>query len=337
MPHLSRPNLWTFSIVTVASILVWSWAAFETREDGIFYPKVRLEVAGSGEWRISQTAPSVTVEAEGSALTLRRAAAAAREPLLLDIPATVGTQSVSLEERIREHPTIRETGVVILSVEPSELLVDVDEVVSVPAAVRPVMPGILTEGDIEIRPNSVTARVPSLLRRQLPDDLVVEAFVDPALADRLAPGTRQTLEDIRLRLPESLAGTSIELEPSMVSMSFTLRSRTRPWRVETARIQLAGPPEDFLEYELELRPAVLREVTIHAETDVVRALEAGQAQVVAVVHLSNRDKEQRIKQKQVAYFLVLADGWTRGIPVTGTVEGVEGMPVVELDIRRREE
>jgi len=95
------------------------------------------------------------------------------------------------------------------------------------------------------------------------------------------------------------------------------------------------PPEDFLEYDIEVVPAVLRDVVIEADAEMIRLIESGEAKVIAMVHLSNRDKVQAIKQKPVAYYQALVNDWTRGQTVKRVSDSVTPV-MIGLKINRRE-
>ena len=59
----------------------------------------------------------------------------------------------------------------------------------------------------------------------------------------------------------------------------------------------------------------LTDVTITADADIVRRIELNEVQVVAVVHLSERDIQSRLDSTPFSYFVVLVsdgNGGTRG-------------------------
>jgi hypothetical protein len=95
------------------------------------------------------------------------------------------------------------------------------------------------------------------------------------------------------------------------------------------RVQLAGPPEDHLDYLVEVEDSVLRDVTIRADSNLIDRIEQREALVVAMLHVSSREKEQQITAKPISYFVVLytdASGLTHGRIVEAEVAGSADLP-----------
>jgi hypothetical protein len=274
---------------------------------------------------------------DGSPLAISKASNLLRagEGIDLQIPGQAGTQEIDLKTRLEQHAEIEETGVRIRSVEPVRILnVTLNEIVSMVVPVQPVFPiGVQPDGETTVEPKTVTI---DLLRQDLPAgsaELYVEAVVEHDDLRGKKTGDEHHVEAM-LRGPASLGLTDkiMKTDPDRVELSFHLRNIT----LDSVRVQLAGPPEDFAEYRITLEPAVLLNVTISGEDEVLRKIESGEANVVAMVHLSNRDKEQAIRTKAVAYFVALASESARGDLVEGRMEGVnenEG-PIVGVTIER---
>ena len=81
---------------------------------------------------------------------------------------------------------------------------------------------------------------------------------------------------------------------------------------------------------------MLPDVTVRANEDLIRRIESNEVTVIALLHLSNQEKEQGIRTKPVAYFLALGDNWSDATPVEATVGGSDTPPDIALDIRRVE-
>jgi hypothetical protein len=331
-----RNRLGTYLIVTAGALLIWLWAASETREQSTLFVRVRFAVSGEGRWQIDQPQVGVTVKVEGSVRAIGNADAASRQGVTVVLPAEPGPVTVDLIERLRLAEIIRAAGVTLLSAEPAAVDVTVDRMVPIRAAVRHELPPLTqTEGPVEIDPPTATVWAPTLQTARIPETLVVSAPVDQDALEQLEPGVRSTVRT-RLQLPESIPFASeLVVEPLTAAITLTVRSRVRRTTRESVRVQLAGPHEDFLEYDIRLTPSVLHNVTIEADSETIRQINAGEATVVAMLHLSNREKEQSIAEKAVAYFLVLREGWVRGQQVLGWIEGSDGPPVISLSIERR--
>lgn len=332
-------ELWTYLIVTAVAVLIWLWSAGETREvKRIEFARMQFTVPESQNWVITPNQVPLSVIVDGSKLANQRAETLCRQPVRIAISAVSGRQTVYLLERLRQHDGLRSTGVAIRAVEPTSVELDLDPVERMTARVKASLPGVQPEGDVVIEPAEVSVAMPARMRQRFPQSLFVEAFVDRSDLDRLKPGIRQTL-DANLRLPEGLpSGSDVTIAPSKVSMSFVIRSRTREIKLDSVRVQLAGPPEDRDAYAVAVDPKQLRDVVVTADADLIRRIESNEVTVVAILHLSSREKESRIDSKKITAFMTLvpeAGGSTRGVQVQAKVGDSNEMPTVKLRITDR--
>lgn len=335
----SPQEIWTIVLVTIVTVLIWVWAAGETRErKGPMNATVHFTVPDPENWVIRPEQQSMVIVIEGSQLALRRAQELMTQPLEVGIGANVGRQTINLPERLRQHDELRATGVTVISVDPQQVSVELDHIERFTAPVKPNLPGVQTEGEIVVDPPEVTIAVPSQVRSRFGQGFTAEAAIDRAELDRLQPGIPQT-QDVRVRLPDGFASGDVRIAPQRVKLTFTIRSRTRDIRLETVRVQLAGPPEDHQLYTVEIEPRQLNKVTITADADLVRRIEANEVPVVALLHLGSREKEARIESKRISGFVALVpepNGGTRVQQVTGAVADSPELPVIKLKITKRE-
>lgn len=332
-------EIWTYLLVTVVAALIWFWAAGETRDRKTFnHGVVQFKVADTNNWLVRPQEVVPTVVAYGSNLSLQKMESELRRRLTISVSATAGLQDIDLMAQLRNNDRVRATGATILSVEPATVKIDLDPVEEIAVRVKPALPGITPEGDMTIEPAEVTLSMPSQLRQRLPQRLQVEAFVDRSELDRLEPGRPHTL-DVKLRLPEGLPNTSdITITPARAKLTFVIRSRTREVSLDTVRVHVAGPPEDRDLYDIEVDPKQLRNIVISTDADLATKIESGEAPVVAVIHLSSREKEARIESKRISGFVALVPepgGGTRMVEVKGLMTGGGELPPVSLTISLR--
>ena len=331
-----RNPIWTFVIVTSITVLIWLLAANATREQLTVNTTLSLDVTGTGQWLVEPPLQRVTITMEGASFSLQNTEAALTDGLEIGLAPEVGEREVPLLDRLREHERLRDAGVTVLSVEPQQVQVAIDERRPYPARIIPELPGVQAEGEVEIDPPSATAFMPSRSRQLLPEELVVEAFVEPSVLANLEAGRRHTREArLRLRDASGAAIPSLNVEPDSVNVSFSVKSRISQTTREAVRVHISGPHEDFAEYDIQIDPERLSDITISADADIIRMIESREANVVAVVHLSNRDKAQGIRSKPVAYFAVLRDGWRNGLAVEGRPADGSELPEIGLTITRR--
>lgn len=334
-------EIWTYLIVTLVTVLIWAWAASETREHKtIPVARVQFVVDEPAKWIIDPPTVSVSLNIEGTKLSVQRISDLLRQPIRLTVPMKPGKVMLDLTEAARDSDAVKQSGATVVSCEPATIELELDQVDRITAPVKPTLPGVTPEGEITVEPREAVVSLPHSLRQRLPQDFAIEAFVDRQELDLLQPGMPQSV-DAKLRLPEAIAagsaaGNEVRINPTQAKVKFTIRSRVRETTVDSVRVQTAGPPEDREAYQVEVEPKVLRGVSVLADADLSRQIESGEVPVIAVVHLSSREKEAGIDHKEVSYFEALApeiDGGTRFVQLS--VKPGATMPVINLKITPR--
>lgn len=328
-----RTDTWTtILIITAVSVLVWYWAASETRVTKTLAPvRIEFTLPDADRWLIEPRSMAVTITAAGSQRSIRNAERLER--LQISLTPAAGPQAIDLVDAVARHPLVEETGVSVVSVSPDDATIEVDEYLHISARVRPILAGVQTVGEITVSPPEVTVSMPGRLRRFYPDDLTVEAILQRRELDRLEPGISHTIDDVTLRLPEQLTSDSaIAIAPQRVRLTFTVRSQIRDFLLETpVRIKIAGAPEDSEHIELE--PKQLRDVIVTAPYDLIEKIESGDALVVAVLHLKSSEKEARITSKPITCFMALLSDES-GVVIDARLKDTgETRPVVGITVR----
>lgn len=334
-----RDRLWTYALVTGVSILIWFWAAAETRDRDSASFRLQLKPARPTEQIVApREIPTAVVEMEGSKLALERARKLASGPAL---QLTVGNElpsfsdpAADLAQVLEKNKELRDTGVSVVAVAPASFQLEVDALVPVSASVRHDLPGVETEGDVIVEPAQVVVHLPS---RHLPsDDLTVLAHVPQTRLERLEPGVQTTIEDVRLRLPPQFANVkSVTIEPPEVNVTFTVLSRIKEITLPTVWVQIASPAEDHQEYIVEIEDRSLNDVTIKATGDLVEKIRRNDSSVIALVHLSHKEKERGIQSKPVTCFMAIPRDGGPGTIVEAEVAGSTTPPVIRLKISQR--
>ncbi len=335
-----RERFWNYSLVTGVTLLIWFWAATETRDEGT--ASFRLDLVGAADQVVTPSELTVHVKMEGSSLALERALHAAQIPIRLtvgnELPSQTGVQRVKLLEVLDRNEAITGTGVSLLSVDPIDLDIEIDSLVTATLPIEPVLPGVELDGTVTVDPPQVRVRLPRRLRDHAGDELRVKASVPGQRLDRLKPGVLNTIT-ATLELPPRLAGDPrVTLNRRFAEIKFTVKSRIRETTLPTVRVQIAGPPEDHEEYHIEIENPTLANVTIKADIELISRIERNQAVVVAIVHLSQREKERGIEEKPVTCFMALPRGDNapfQAAIVSAEIDGAVGAPVIRLKISDR--
>lgn len=314
----------TIVLVTVVTILIWLLAAAKTRETETIAGRLDFTVASDSLGERYDVSPSpipMTLTIEGPALAVRDTRNLLNgSPLHIPLPPEQGRQEIAnLAKVIQGVEAIRDLGVSIVSVDPARITVDVTEFVTLTAVTRADIQAASTVQDVSVAPKDVQVTVPRSVAHQLPDPLVVEAVVDPRDISRLEPGVLHTV-DGTLRLPDSATLSSpITIEPASARVSFQLLARQRRAVVPRVRIQIISSPHDFGAYKVTLAEPLLSDVNIEASPDDIAEVESGQAQIIAMVHLTTNDKERAVEKKAVSFFAIVRPDGT-ATPVLGSLQ-----------------
>ncbi|MEE2906294.1 MAG: hypothetical protein VX527_00530 [Planctomycetota bacterium] len=325
-------DILTILIVTFVTVLIWMIAEVNTRETSTMTATIEFMPPGQGQFLVAPQRINVELGFEGPPEALQRMTRRLRDVIQFPISGQGGLQQIDdLGGAIMDLDSIRETGASIISADPNYTDVQVEELVTLTATVRALLPPGSTVENVQVN-QDVEVTLLATEANRLPKPLIVDAEVDRAIVEQLVPGLH-TLEET-VRLPRDL-GTfdSATFNPPKVEVTFRLVSRVKTIPVERVRIQVNSAPEDFGEYLVKLPEQFLHDVQVEANADIVAQLEQDECQVFAVVYLSTNDKERRLESKPVAYFTVLCRDGT-GEVVNATVAG-EAHPEVKLEITSR--
>jgi len=330
-----RNAIWSGFIVSLVTVLIWLWAAGETRERKTFnFVRLQYTVADPTNWVVAPAQQPLTLVVEGSAFVLQNAESLFRRPFKLNLTSERGRQNLDVVEHLSNLDHIKDLGIQLISSEPQTVDVELDEFVRSTVAVKPLLPGVTTEGEVVMEPSEVTLAVPSQVLTRYPRGITVEAAVERFELDNLAPGEQHQIE-VKLRPKEALSPLDFTLTPSKARISFTIRSRTREIRLERVTVQLVVPPSTLGTHQVELETGELDDITISADADIVRRIENDEIKVVAMLHLSEGEVRSRLDSKAVSYFVALipdGNGGTRGEQVMLEPGDAQRQHLVQLRI-----
>jgi len=325
-------RLSTVLIATVVMLLIWTWAAEKTREESTMSGTIRFT---PGERQLLSVEPAgavtVTFQVKGSRPALKSAAAALERGAefrlgLGSVPAQPGTFLINLARAFEDLAEIKRTDLVVLSARPETVTVTVGRLVSRTLPIAAEIPLAQLFGTVTIDPAEATITLPESMAGSLPQ-AKIEAFVD---VRKLEAGRRYEIE-APLRLPEALAAARgvARLEPAFARVSFMLVSRDRTATIPTVPVQIAGPPGDLRNYDIQVEPGneFLRSVTVSGPNDAISQIESGRARIAAIVHLGADDLVRRSVSKPVAVWLL-----PNGVTVTRIGTSTDTAPLIPLRI-----
>ena len=328
----------TIILVTAVTLLIWIWAAGETRERAVLWARVQLEPASNFSTIVSpRTAQQVALTVAGSTRSIQQIRQALDEPLVLKagttgIPGEKGAHMIGLVDALREQEIFYNTDVSVITTEPDTLEYQVDSLVERTVPVVPVLAGATLGGEAVADPPTVTLTLPSRIVGLVPDSNVVAEPSSGALAE-LEPGRRQVIQ-APVRLPAELKPyqQDISIEPRSVQLAFTLILRTRSITVPAVPVQIAAPAQDLAEYEVSImgENQFLADVVIEGAAELVTKFEQEKPPVEAFIHLTSDDLTREIAEAPVTLWEL-----PEGLRVT-SVAGSSPQPIVTLKITRRD-
>jgi len=323
-------NTLTYLFVIVLTMMIWMWAAGNTKTFTEQEIKINFSPPAGSNSIVLPFKTAATVRFRGSQSELKAAKVACSDGLIITVPTTDGTPNIDLKSRIAQLDAIRQIGVEITDVEPQSILLSVKTMVSVEAVVVPILNDVQVEGDITVVPATVTLLIPSSVHDTLPEAIQVTATLSPNELALLQHGVVH-IENVGVRLPATLDLSDIKIEPSTVSISFTIQSNTAKTLISQVRILLAGPAEDYSNYVIELPRKIISNVTVEADAELIDQIERGKATVFAIVRLASRDMEMSIDTKKITSFLAISENGN-GREVDASIED-PSLLNIKLDIK----
>lgn len=327
--------------VTLVTMLIWMWAAGETRETEPVYANIRFLAPTIDSMRITP--------AEVSALRLqvrgpRRAIDAVAERLREPLPITAGSGGIPVEPGRHEidAATLAEAivgqwrlPVTVVDAEPPSFEIEIQPLVTREVRIVPVLPpGARTTGRVEVAPELATVVVP----QDLPDldALQLEARVgDRDLAGR-ETGRRHQFE-VPLQVPPAFATArdAIRIQPRTAEVRITLDSNEADLALSTpVPVQIAGPAADLDDWTVEVDPAsaFLRDVVLRGPAETIQRLRDrdGDVGVIAFVHLASDDLLKQVAEKPVTLWSL-----PPGVVVTSVGGDATSSPRITLRIAKR--
>lgn len=337
--HPWQERLLTFVTVTAITALVWIWATNQTRQTTDVTCMLHF-VPASSERQIVLPAESIPIRIQfaGSRSEIERAVEACNGRTLdlavgtAGVPGEPGVHEVVLADALALFGAIEKSGASVRAVQPAFASVEVRALVARDATVRPRFGSARLSGDAIVQPATVQLLLPADAADALPTTAAVDAVVPPEILGDLEAGRRHQL-DLALTLPPDLAGLAgrVRIDPPRARIAFTLESTERSTVLRQVPVQVAASPVELAERSVRLAPEdeFLREVALSGPEDAIRAIERGDARIIAFVHLSREDFARGTARKEVSTWLL-----PPGVRVVA-VNGSGAAPTVALSFSTR--
>lgn len=309
---------------TILAILVWVYAEAESLRT--LEPLIELAFdAGSQSDRTIDVfdpatangallAPSstlrVTVSLEGSASALDAITRRGQgrvitiRPGMAGVPDQPGEYPVSLRDILSQAPEFRDNGISVKKVEPENLRVVIDEVVSREVKVTVATPGGDLDGVPETQPRVARVIAPAREAKGLTDTSTATVRIDDTTWAGLVPGRRETIPGLPLELPRELANSPrARMEPSLADVILTVRSRINSIVIPSVPVHLRVAPAELAKFDVDIAETdrALIDVTVSGPADLVRQIEDKTIPLIAFVPLSFEELERGIPSKDAQF------------------------------------
>ncbi len=327
--------------VSLVTLLIWMWAAGETRETEPAFTDIRFVAPTADSMRIEPAEVStLRLQVRGPRRAIDAVAERLREPIAVTpgthgIPAEPGPHEIDLAQLGESIVAQWRLPVTVVGAEPESIAIEISPLATREVRIVPVLPsGVRTTGRVEVVPETATIVLPGDLAAI--EDLQLEARVsDRDLAGR-ETGRRHQFE-VPLQLPASLAGTreSVRIQPRTAEVRLALDSNESELSLSSpVPVQIAGPAADLDDWTVEVDPAsaFLRDVVLRGPAETIQRLRDrdGDVGVIAFVHLTSDDLLKRIEEKPVTLWSLPA-----GVTVTSVGGDATSSPRITLRIRER--
>jgi hypothetical protein len=304
--------------VTVLSALIWIWAATRTEDERTISTTLHFKAPEGSTSTIAPDSKPVRLTFKGPRASLDTVEEICAQGVVVAVAADDGDFTINVTSRMNANDLIRISGAVVITADPSSLTLNIQTLVSVDAAVEPVLPSVTVSGDVTVDPSTVTLQIPKSIRSELPEVISVSAVLSEQVLEQLQPGVSHT-RSASIRLPELLVDKGVIVKPNRVSLSFKIQSKTDKTVLPQVRVLIAGPAEDYAAFKVTLPVKIIPNVSIEADKSLIASITSGDITVFAIVRLASRDMEQRIESKRVTTFLAMLKDGT-GQQVIATVE-----------------
>lgn len=333
-----RERITNLVTVTLVTVLIWIWAAGETREEITSFSDLRFSGQTRDSVRVTpEELPSVSFQVRGPRREVDAVASRFRDVLdipigTLGIPAAPGEHEIDLQSLGQAFLDANEIAVTVLAADPPTARITIESLEQrlVPVIVE-LPDGVQTTNTVNVVPAEVELLLPSTLA-DLPG-LSVTAVVDDADLADLAPGRRHELE-IALLLPDRIDGQSdaIRMTPRKARVGLDLVSTDASIVVPSIPVQVSGPPADLDQYEVTIDAAsvFLRDVMLRGPKDAIDDVANGRANVIAFIHLTSDDLANRIPETRISMWRL-----PEGVEVARIGDKPDTSPNISIKIEDR--
>ncbi|MGQ0627019.1 MAG: hypothetical protein ACT4PL_02830 [Phycisphaerales bacterium] len=300
-------RLRTVALIAIVTLLIWLWAEAESLSTQYLAPGVSF-ISPENAVAIKVLDPpsawngAVRVRVQGATSALDRAqrelaGGLALNPGVGGIPAGPGEHTVDLREALRQSPSFRELGLMVVDTDPRTVRVAIDTYTTIELPVRADIAGLELDGEPLIDPSTATVRLPSAAALRFARDGYITATPDAEALGSLKSDEPQVL---RARLSvQAGPGVPASVLPPSAQVTLRIRSTREAFTLKAVPVWVTLPRDEVDKWDVAIIDATVPEVTLSGPRDLVRALRERPDSVIASVTLTSQDLKDAIGAKSV--------------------------------------
>lgn len=218
-------------------------------------------------------------------------------------PIQVGTQTLPALDQIRDIAVFADNGIIVDSVSPATITLQVDEVID-GVEVRPEVPADIkarVDGAVDFDPPAVRLRGPRSMLLGATPPVVVADITEPMLGKGAGV---VDIPAVPLRLKEKDPRELVTITPSVVKARARLRSSTITYTISTVPVFISGPVSLLDKYRVNFSngPFIPR-VTVIGPEEQIRKIESREFVAKATLELRTEDARERPLPRAPSYTL----------------------------------
>jgi len=288
-------------VVLVTSV-IWLYAEAESVSTTGVETFVRLTVPEGADRVVTTTEPgwsgaiSIRVQGARGAIDAAKPALARGIELQLGaegVPGRPGRHVVDLQDAIQSAALRENTGVVVASVDPPSVTINVEPIVTVPdVPVRTAgLEDLQLANDPILEPQTVTLSAPQSVIEALSADetqLIATVRFNAREVQEIQPGVTRTLTGQMTLADNRQAAPHVSLSPSSATVTIRVQSQIGQVTLPSVPIWELIPPPEADNWTITVDPPFLTDLTISGPNELVQRVETGEIRVIGAVELSSQ-------------------------------------------------
>lgn len=305
-------KLRTFVIVSILTALVWVVAEGESLAGERIEAPVAIggdQPAGLVMVPTSPWSGRVFVELQGGAASISRIRETLRggfrlEPGLQGVPTEPGRHEIDLASVVRGLPMFDGSGITLDAVEPEQIEVEIVQLLTREFDVIVRLPEGMDVSSVVAEPRRVRLTYPNSAADAIDRGVEIVAEVPIDQAEVIRVGSRSTIRDVPLMLPDVLTGSRFaSLEPATVSVIATLEQRDDSVTLDAVPVRIQRPAFQAERWVVRVDEAdqLLSGVVVTGPSNLIDRIRSNDLRIFATVSLTPDDLDARITEKAVTF------------------------------------